>query len=127
MSGKRLYGIRGATGVVNTAESVMKETGNMCRMLFSKNALRPDDIVSIQFSVTGDVSAMNPASALRHVDCGIDISSCALFCGVEPGVSGGLPHMIRILVTAYMPDGSVPCHIYMNGAEVLRPDFATVN
>jgi len=124
MSEKQLYGIRGTCCTENTAESIVREVCSMCGGIFKKNSLLPEDIVSIQFTVTKDIDAMNPAAALRHGDCGIDVSSCALFCSQEAEIQGSLPHTIRVLITAYMKEHSLPVHIYRNGAEVLRPDFA---
>lgn len=123
MTGKRLYGIRGATVVENTASSIHEQTVRMCSSLFRENGIQAEDIVSIQFTVTQDLDALNPATALRRSDCGMDISSCALFCAAEPCVKGGLQHVIRILVTAYLEQGTIPKHVYQNGAEILRPDF----
>jgi chorismate mutase len=123
MTEKRLYGIRGATVVENTASSIYEQVERMCSSLFRENGIQAEDIVSIQFTVTQDLDALNPATALRRSDCRMDISSCALFCAAEPFVKGGLQHVIRILVTAYLEQGAIPKHIFQNGAEILRPDL----
>ncbi len=120
----RLYGIRGAVCTKNTAEDIIKNVGEMCRALFEKNALKAADIVSVQFTVTSDITALNPAAALRRSGIAFDVSSLALFCAVEPAMEKSLPLTIRVLITAYMDDGATARHIYLNGAEVLRPDFA---
>ncbi|MBR6913109.1 MAG: chorismate mutase, partial [Treponema sp.] len=62
---KRLYGLRGATGAENTKESIQKNVVEMCLKLFAENSLSPEDIVSIQFTQTGDLTAMNPVAAIR--------------------------------------------------------------
>ena len=95
---KRLFGLRGATGAENTAESITKGVCDMCTSLFKLNNIAPEDIVSIQFTMTEDLNAKNPASALR--------------CGQNE------------IVTAYMDEGASVRHVYINGAETLRPDFS---
>lgn len=120
---KRLYGLRGASGAENTPESVQKGVTEMCRRLFLDNALLPEDIVSIHFTLTKDLTALNPAFALRHGDVGIDVSGCALFSSQEVDIQGSPAGMIRVLVTAYVEEGTSPQHVYINGAEHLRPDF----
>lgn len=121
---RRLYGIRGAVCCGNTAEGIQEAVAEMCSRIFSANRLTADDIVSLHFTMTGDLDALNPAAALRRSDCGDLVKAAALFCSAEAPVQGGLPRTIRLLATAYMEEGSVPVHSYSGGAEVLRPDFA---
>lgn len=120
---KRLYGLRGATGALNTEDSIKKSVVEMCLRLFKENSLNVDDIVSIQFTITSDLTKMNPAAALRKGQNEFDVSPCALFCSQEPVIDGSPERMIRLLVTAYMPENSTLYHVYINGAEKLRPDF----
>jgi chorismate mutase len=121
---KRLYGIRGAVCTENNASSITENVCALCSALFSQNGIAAGDIVSIQFTVTDDIDALNPAAALRKENAGIDVSECALFCSSEPRMKNSLARVVRVLVTAYMNEGSLPHHVYLNGAEVLRPDFA---
>lgn len=121
----RLYGIRGAAGAENTKESVTKSVIEMCSKLFAENNVRPENIVSIHFTLTKDLTVMNPAAALRRGgDCGIDVSSVPLFCSQEVEIEDSPEKMIRVLVTAYLSRNSSVKHIYINGGEKLRPDFA---
>lgn len=121
----RLFAVRGATGAENTRESIQKNTVEMCSRIFKENALSSDDIVSIQFTLTKDLDAMNPASALRKGDCGIDVSRIPLFCSQEPDIKGSPEKIIRVLVTAYLEEDSSARHVYINGAERIRPDFVS--
>ena len=120
---KRLYGLRGASGAENTRDSIQKGVADMCRSLFEQNKLAPQDIVSIHFTMTKDLTALNPAFALRHGDVGLDVSGCALFSSQEPDIVGSPEGMIRVLVHAYLEEGAQLRHVYINGAEKLRPDF----
>ena len=123
----RLFGIRGASGAENTKESITKNTVEMCKKIFTENNILPENIVSVQFTMTKDLNQMNPAAALRRGgDCGIDVSNVPLFCSQEVDIEGSPEKMLRVLVTAYLPVNAVPHHVYINGGEKLRPDFAAV-
>ncbi len=115
----RLYAVRGAVCCENTRESVLAEVPRLYSELLLCNSIIEDDIVSILFSVTADVTAMNPATALRAA--GMAVSVPLLACA-EQYVEGYLPRVIRILLTFYGNTKPVP--VYLNGAEVLRPDLA---
>lgn len=121
---KRLYGVRGATGVENTSESVSKNVCQMCLEILRKNSINVQDIVSVQFTQTKDIDAMNPAAAVRKGQSEADFSSVPLFCSQEPEIINSPKKMIRVLVTAYLEEGSKIFPVYINGGEKLRPDFA---
>ncbi len=118
MSEKRLFGIRGAWCTSNDEKNIRSDVASMVSQILKKNELAEDDIVSIHFTVTNDIDAMNPAAALRKE--GLCLNS-ALFCSLEPYIKGSLSHTVRVLITAYAKEK--PIHVYGGGAEVLRPDF----
>ncbi len=115
---KRLFGIRGAVFAENTREDIGKKVKDLYVQILTQNDLLEEQIVSIQFSVTPDLTAVNPASALRQAGCA---QSCALFCCAEPVVDNGFPFVIRILVTAYLDNN--PVSVYIHGAQNLRTDL----
>lgn len=117
----RLYGVRGAVGAKNTEQDILDAVSDMCSRLFETNNIQPESIVSIQFTSTTDLTAMNPAKALRLSPYGKNLSGCALFCSAEPEIDGAPTSLIRVLVTAYMNQPPVP--VYCKGAEMLRPDL----
>lgn len=121
---KKLVAIRGATCCDNTETEIYDYVCKMCNEIFLKNNLTKTDIVSIQFTVTKDITALNPATALRTGNCKIDVSDIPLFCAQEPEFEGSLEYVIRVMVTAYMNEFSNKYNVYINGAERLRPDFA---
>ena len=121
---KRLYGLRGATGAENNSDSIRKNIVEMCLSLFKDNNLNAEDIVSIQFTQTSDLTAMNAAAALRKGQNEFDVSQIALFTCQEPEIDNSPEKMVRVLVTCYMEEGSKLNHVYINGGEKLRPDFA---
>ena len=120
---KRLAAFRGAVCVENTAESITEQVCNMCRELFTRNAIKAEDIVSLQFTITNDITKLNPATALRRGDCGLDVTAVPLFCSQEAYIEGGMPLVVRALLTAYVEEGCERHNVYLNGAEKLRPDF----
>lgn len=119
----RIYCIRGAACADNTPESIIENVGAMCKKIFMENNLSSKDLVSIHFTLTPDLDVLNPATALRRTDTGIDTSKVALFCSQEAVIKGMLPKVIRVMVTAYMPEDSELHTAYLNGAQVLRPDL----
>jgi chorismate mutase len=116
---KKLFAIRGATQCINEEGDITKQVAALYDELLEANGLAEGDIVSLIFSVTGDLKAKNPAAALRQSGRAGDL---ALFALQEADVQGGLDRTIRVLIHCYLAPGSLPCHIYRNGAEVLRPD-----
>jgi chorismate mutase len=119
MTGKRLFALRGAVQCKNQADDITKQVGLLYDELLSQNTLEAGDIVSVIFSVTPDLDALNPATALRKSGRGGDL---ALFALQEAPSQGGLPRTIRVLIHCYMEESAAPRHVYLNGAEALRPD-----
>ncbi len=125
---KRLYCIRGAVCPQNTPESIRDLVGELCSELFTKNKILDKDIVNIQFTITPDLNALNPASALRTSPklASYDVSHIPLFCSQEPVIQGMLDRVIRVMVTVYLPEGSEIQPIYLGEAQNLRPDLHEV-
>ena len=116
---KRLYAIRGAVQCENTVEDICRQLSLMYDEILAANELDEKDIVSVIFSVTGDLTAANPCAALRKTG---RAGGLALFSTVEPESQGSLERTCRALIHCYLDEGSAIRHIYRNGAEVLRPD-----
>ena len=121
---KRLAAFRGAVCVENTAESITENVCLMCRELFSRNKIKAEDIVSLQFTITDDITVLNPATALRRGNPGLDVSQVPLFCSQEAKIDGMMPKVIRALLTSYVDEGTERQNVYLNGAGKLRPDFS---
>lgn len=127
MEGKRLYCIRGATFTENTSDAIRTAVGELFDGISKENPFTAGDMVSVQFTMTDDLNALNAASALRSAGTVVDVSTVPLFCAQEPKVNGMLPRVIRIMVSVYMAEGSKIRNVYLNGAQVLRPDFVEKN
>ena len=124
MNEKRLAAFRGAVCVENTAESITENVCFMCRELFTRNKIKAEDIVSLQFTITDDITVLNPATALRKGNPGLDVSQVPLFCAQEAKIDGGMPLVVRALLTAYTAESAGRQNVYLNGAEKLRPDLS---
>jgi len=116
---KRLYALRGAVCCENTQQDICEQIALMYNELLSLNKLDERDIVSLIFSVTDDLDAINPCTALRKSSLAADL---ALFSAREPQTQNSLERTVRLLVHCYLEEGSNVRHVYRNGAEVLRPD-----
>lgn len=115
---KKLRAVRGAVCCENTAESIQKEVCFLFSEVMRLNKLCEKNIISIQFTVTEDVTALNPATALRKNGFA---NNTALFCSAEPCIQNALPKTIRLLIHYYSRRQPKP--VYMHGAEVLRQDI----
>jgi chorismate mutase len=115
-----MYGIRGATTIQsNTRENILDGTRGLLENIFENNKLEQDDVVSIIFTTTQDLNAEFPAKAARLMG----LENIPLLGCVEADVPHGLPLCIRILVHAYLKEGTKIKHIYLNDAVKLRPDL----
>jgi chorismate mutase len=119
--GKRLFALRGAARCINSDEDIVRQVGDLYDDLLYQNKLAEPDIVSVIFSVTADLDAKNPAAALRQSGRAGEL---ALFALQEAAVKNGLERTIRVLIHCYLDEEASPLHVYRNGAEVLRPDWA---
>ena len=119
MEAKRLYGLRGAVCCINDPDDIGLRVAQLFDALVADNGIAEEDIVSLVFSVTPDLTSRNPAAALRKSGRGGDL---ALFSVQESAADGGLPGVIRVLLHCYVPSGATLKHAYLNGAEILRPD-----
>ena len=117
--------VRGAIQVpANDADEILDGTERLLNEVLSANGLNPDDIVSILFTLTSDLTAAFPAVAARR----LGLVNVPLMCASEVDVPGALPRVVRLLahVETELPRASIR-HVYLDGAEVLRPDLAAVN
>lgn len=119
----KVRGIRGATTVgANDAELMQRATAELMQRLIDENGLVPDDVAGVFITVTQDLNAAFPASAIRALP-GWEL--VPLMCSLEIAVPGGLERCIRVMVLANTDkDQSEIRHVYLNDARRLRPDLA---
>jgi chorismate mutase len=86
-----------------------------------ENSVVKDDLVSIIFTATVDLTAQFPAAAARELGLG----DVPLLCSVEIDVPDALPRVIRVLMHINSEKSLAQIkHIYLHGAAALRKDIA---
>jgi chorismate mutase len=116
-------GVRGATTVEeDTREAILSATRELLTHMIEANGIQTDDIASVIFTTTADLTAEYPALAARQLGW----HDVALMCAHEINVPHGLKHCIRILLHWNTEKLATEVrHVYMKGAVSLRPDRVT--
>ncbi len=117
----RLFALRGAITVdANDREQILGATSELLTELLERNALAPQDIVNVIFTMTDDLNAEFPAVAAR----GMGFDQVPLLCVREINVPGSMARVIRVLVQYHAPtEGHTPRHVYLRDAKALRADL----
>jgi chorismate mutase len=90
------------------------------RELMARNELAEDDIISVLFTATADVTSTFPATAIREIGFG----AVPLLCAAEIAVPGSMPRCIRVLLHVNTPRSRDEMHhVYLHGAQGLRDDL----
>jgi prephenate dehydrogenase len=113
--------VRGAIQVrANRAEEIRDATARMLGALLAVNRFTRQQIVSAVFTATPDLDADFPAHAARRLGW----TDVPLLGAVEIGVPGALPRVVRVLLTVRdVPRRIRLVPVYLDGAELLRPDL----
>ena len=114
--------VRGAIQVdADERELVLKATTELVTALFEANALSPEDVISMIFTATPDLTSEFPALAARE----LGLADTPLLCAAEIAVPGALPRVVRILahVETLRAKQEIQ-HVYLGGATALRRDIA---
>lgn len=117
---ERIRAIRGAITVTeDTPDEVVSATRLMLEDIIARNDLSPDDMVSLIFTATGDVTSQFPAVAAREMG----LLGVPLLCATEIPVPGSLLMCVRVMLHAYMPVDAEVSHSYLREAVRLRDDL----
>ena len=113
--------LRGATTVdADTPEQVHERVGALVNEMLDRNAVDKDDLISVIFTATDDVTSMFPAAAARAVGLG----DVPLLCARELAILGGTERCIRVLMHLTTERSRADLrHVYLAGAEGLRDDL----
>ena len=114
--------IRGAIQLdVDEREHLLKLTAELLAKMLHSNNLHTDQLVSILFTATPDITSEFPALAARELGLG----DVPLLCFVEMNVKGALPRVVRVMINAEVatPRSEIQ-HVYLRGAAALRLDIA---
>lgn len=114
--------IRGAVQVdADEREAILEGTAELVAEVMSRNDLTTDDVISVLFTVTPDLSAEFPALAARKTG----FHAVPLMCATEIPVPGAMPRVVRLMahVESSRPRSEIQ-HVYLRGAMALRLDIA---
>ena len=114
-------GIRGATTVAaNTPEAIIDAATELLIAIMEANDVVADDVSSVFFTTTSDLTAEFPALAARKMGW----TQMALMCGHEMDVPGSLSMCLRVLLHVNTEKGADEIvHVYLRDARSLRPEF----
>jgi chorismate mutase len=113
--------IRGATQVeADDRDQVLEATAELVRTVLERNHLALDQLISVIFTATPDLTSEFPAYAARA----IGITDVPFLCAAEIDVAGAMPRVIRLLahVDTDLARDQVH-HAYLRGATALRTDL----
>lgn len=114
--------IRGATQVdADEREQILEATAELVTEVMARNELTTDDVISVIFTVTPDLTAEFPALAARK----LGFHEVPLLCASEIDVPHALPRAIRLMahIETDRPRAAMQ-HVYLRGATALRLDIA---
>jgi chorismate mutase len=109
---------RGATIIKENSESaILKGAEELFTAFVEKNRLKEDEIVSVIFTSTRDITKAFPSKAVRE----LGYTDTALLDMEQKFVETDLPLCIRMLVFAETDRPLAP--VYLHGAKALRKDL----
>ncbi|KAA9380012.1 chorismate mutase [Microbispora sp. NBC_01189] len=114
--------VRGAIQVEgNDRDAILAGTTELVSEVMGRNNLTTDDVISVIFTCTPDLTAEFPALAARK----LGFHDVPLLCATEIDVPGALPRVVRLMahVQTDRPRQEIQ-HVYLRGAVALRVDIA---
>jgi chorismate mutase len=114
--------IRGAIQVdADDRDAILEGTAELVTAVMTRNDLTPDDVISVLFTVTQDLTAEFPALAARKL--GFD--AVPLMCATEIPVKRAMPRVVRLMAHVETDRARDQIqHVYLRGAVALRQDIA---
>ena len=113
--------VRGATQVdADDRQQVLDAVTELLQAVLDKNDLDHDELISVLFTATPDLTSEFPAYAARQMG----IVDVPLLCAAEIAVPGAMPRVLRLLahVDTALARADVR-HVYLRGAAALRTDL----
>ena len=119
--GQVVRALRGAITVgADEPEQIVEATIELLQAMFERNGCGPDDLISVIFTTTPDLTSEFPAAAARR----LGISQVALMCDQEIAVPNSIGRCIRVLMHLYTErDYASLRHVYLREARELRTDL----
>lgn len=116
-----MISIRGAITVAeNTKIDILESTKILLLAILESNNLTHNDLISIYFTATKDLTKAYPAVAARE----LGITDASLSCVQEMYVEGSMEMCIRVQLLVNSDDCQKDAkHVYLREAKKLRPDI----
>lgn len=113
--------VRGAIQVSeDTAACVLDATERLVSAMLAANDASGEDLISMLFTVTDDITSVFPAEAARRMGLG----SVPLMCAREIPVVGSMPLVVRVLMHLHTERLATELQpVYLDGAGSLRDDL----
>jgi len=113
--------LRGATTVArDDSGAIVVATTELLEEMFARNEVDRDDLISVIFTVTTDLTSEFPAAAARK----LGIQDVPLLCATEIPVDGAIQRCIRVLMHLQTPRSRDELrHVYLGAARQLRTDL----
>ena len=119
-SNSNLTAIRGATTSDGDEEKYIKSAViELIKEFISLNDLKKEDIISITFTVTKDLTECFPASVARRY---FKLDSVAFLDCQQMYVPNDINFCIRMMALVNLKCNRSPVHPYLRGSSKLRPD-----
>ena len=117
----KLLALRGATTCEqDTQAEIDEKTQKLVQEMLARNGIDHDDLVSIIFTATEDLTSEFPATAARKLGLG----DVPLICARELAIVHGMKRCIRVLMHFYGDhDRDSLHHVYLENARSLRDDL----
>lgn len=114
--------LRGATVAdENTEPAILAASHELLATLVTANSLPVQNIISIIFTLTPDLTAAYPTKAARQMGW----THVALLDAQQPAVQGDLARCLRVLIHCEIERAPAELkHVYLKEAKRLRPDLA---
>lgn len=113
--------VRGAIQVdEDERQQLLDATTELLQTVLARNGLVQEDLISVVFTATPDLTSEFPAYAARQLGF-VDVP---LMCATEISVAGAMPRVVRLLahVETDLPRADIS-HVYLRGAAALRRDL----
>jgi chorismate mutase len=105
----------------NDRAEILAGTAELVTEVVNRNDLSTDDVISVVFTSTPDLTAEFPSLAARK----LGFQEVPLLCASEIDVPGAMPRVVRLMmyIETDKPRSAVQ-HVYLRGAAALRLDIA---
>ena len=120
ISNLKLTAIRGATTSKGDTDFYVKDAViELIQELITRNNLKKENIISITFTVTNDITCCFPASIARNY---FKFDTVAFLDCQQMNVSNDIKFCIRLMALVYLESDKNPAHPYLHESSKLRPD-----